>query len=121
MTIPYYVAALLSGEDWGGNIGQPASVTYTFGGTASPLSASQQTAAIASFQAWANVANVTFVNAGGASEDINLAQGNLSSQGAAGLTEGTFFPGSPMGSMSHADITIDNSRTDGGYPPGRCG
>ena len=106
----YYVAALAGTETWSGTTGTPVNISYNFGTTTengSLLTASGQAAALSAMQAWANVANVTFMP-GDAASDLTFSQKSLAFMGAAGVT----FSTSADTSLQHTEVIVDSSYTN---------
>ena len=112
------VKTLVEGYSWTGTTGTAATISYSFTQANGPsdsygltgkatLDAGEQIQAEAAMQAWANVANVTFVETSGTA-DVNVRLANMPS-GVAGWMAPTT---SSDTELAHADVVMDHEYSD---------
>ena len=110
------------GYHWNTNIDQPLTISFGFrtvapsytvggedvAGTFTPLTAAEQTAAVAALTAWAAIANITLVNLGNSdSATIEFANYSSSTDGAEAFTFLPSPPGDPSAASSQGDVFVN--------------
>src|SRR6185437_3094465 len=112
------------GYHWGSTTGQPLTITFGFRvdapaysvggenvqGTFTPFTAAEQTAAIAALNAWASIANITFVNLGNSDNaTIEFANYSSTTDGSEAFTFLPSPPGSTAASSSQGDVFVNTN------------